>query len=69
MIAAYAVIVALSLAMGWRGYRMRRFWWAMFWKWLALTVVVTAMALSITLDLQSSAQRRSRSPSWLRSAS
>lgn len=47
MIAAYAVIVALSLAAGSRGYRLIAFLRFMHWKLLVLTFVLSIMMLTL----------------------
>ena len=56
--AAFAVLAALSLSFGWRGYSMERFWLGMRWKWLATTLVMTILAWAISpqdLDLPAAA--------------
>jgi hypothetical protein len=51
MIAAYAVIFVLSLAAGWRGYRLIALWRFMHFKMLAASFVVWAIALTVAQSI------------------
>jgi hypothetical protein len=51
MIAAYAVIFVLSLAAGWRGYKLIALWRLMHWKILAAAFVVWIIALTVAQSL------------------
>lgn len=52
MIAAYAVIFVLSMAMSWRGYRFIAFCKRMGWKLLAATIVSTLIVVAGTGALE-----------------